>query len=218
MNRSEEDYVKAVYEFTRRTDRDVIRTNMLADHFGYTDQSVNEMVNRLAKKGLLVFYPYKGVALTEEGRKEAIRMIRSHRIWEVFLAGTLKMPVIRVHEEAEQLEHATSEDVVNALYEFLGRPERCQYGNPIPDASGNVTIPDDIPLSECHEGDVFVLERISDSRELIGFLTEKSIRLGDRFTVTSTDPFNNLMELRRNAERLVVAMKTARLLYGTIHD
>jgi hypothetical protein len=65
---------------------------------------------------------------------------------------------------------------------------------------------------------VFVLERISDSRELIGFLTEKSIRLGDRFTVTSTDPFNNLMELRRNAERLVVAMKTARLLYGTIHD
>lgn len=214
MNRSEEDYVKVIYELSKRIETDMIKTNVLAEHFGYTDQSVNEMVNRLSKKGLLVFYPYKGIALTAEGEAEAIRMIRSHRIWEVFLTEKLNIPSIHVHEDAEMLEHATTDHVLKALYDYLGKPKRCQHGNPIPDFEGNVWTPDDISLSDCEPGDVFVLERIQDGYDLLQFLDDQHIGLSDQFQVISKDTFNNVMELRRDGKRLVISLKTARMLFG----
>ncbi|MCF7932651.1 MAG: metal-dependent transcriptional regulator [Acholeplasmataceae bacterium] len=214
MNRSEEDYVKVIYELSNRNKAEMIKTNVLAEHFGYTDQSVNEMVNRLQKKGLLDFVPYKGVALTPSGEAEAIRMIRSHRIWEVFLSEKLHIPASHVHEDAEMLEHATSDHVLKALYDFLGKPKRCQHGNPIPDFSGMVEIPEDIALSDCDQGDVFILERIRDADGLLQFLEDKAIRLSDRFEIQAKDTFNHLIELKCDNRTMTLSLKTARMLFG----
>lgn len=84
-NRAEEDYIKAIYELTVERNIELIKTNELSERFNYTDQSVNEMIKRLDEKKLVAFYPYRGVELTPKGKNIAIKMIRAHRLWEVFL-------------------------------------------------------------------------------------------------------------------------------------
>ena len=89
LNRAEEDYIKTIYELTIQKDVRIVKTNQISEYFSYTDQSVNEMNKKLNNKKLFKFIPYKGISLTSKGKKEAIRMIRAHRIWEVFLTDKL---------------------------------------------------------------------------------------------------------------------------------
>jgi DtxR family transcriptional regulator, Mn-dependent transcriptional regulator len=214
MNRAEEDYIKTIYELTIEKNQELIKTNDLVEHFGFRDQTVNEMVKRLENKGLVVFYPYKGLGLTDGGKKVAIRMIRAHRIWEVFLTEKLGFSWESVHADAEKLEHATSPEVLERLYAFLGKPGYCQHGNPIPDSTGKMLDAANTSLSSLEENDVFVLTRVRDSKDLLVYLNEQDISLGDAMTVIRKDAFNGLMRVRIKDRAIVVGLKTADMLFG----
>ncbi|MDO4800325.1 MAG: metal-dependent transcriptional regulator [Bacillota bacterium] len=133
MNRSEEDYIKALYSLEETIpEGKAVSNSRLTERLGHTAQTVNEMIRRLERKGLVIYRPYRGSRLTDLGRAEAVRMTRVHRLWELFLVQHLRYSWDDVHEEAERLEHATSEHLAQALYRFLGEPSTCPHGQEIP--------------------------------------------------------------------------------------
>ncbi|MFA5560501.1 MAG: metal-dependent transcriptional regulator [Acholeplasmataceae bacterium] len=218
MNRAEEDYIKAIYELDKEKKSQHVKLNELASHFGYTDQSVNEMIKRLAAKKLIKFYPYKGVILTKKGEEEAIRMIRSHRVWEVFLTKELGFSWEEVHEDAERLEHATSDHVLRRIYGYLGEPKYCQHGNPIPDFSNNIPKVSRLNLFDIGLNQAFRLTRVQDSKALLLFLNQEKIKLYDQMTVIAIDTFNQIVKISHNDEEKALSIQTAKRMFGEKND
>ncbi len=214
MNRAEEDYIKTIYELTVEKDLLMIKTNELSERFGFSDQSVNEMIKKLEVKHLVSFIPYKGVSLTTKGKAVAIRMIRAHRIWEVFLTQKLGFSWESVHEDAEMLEHATSSEVLESLYLYLGSPKFCQHGNPIPDLKGHMEKSATLSLDELEKGDIFEITRVLDLKELLVFLDENGIKLHDCYEVMEKDSFNGVIKVKDKKKTKVLSMKTAKMLFG----
>lgn len=217
MNRAEEDYIKTIYELTVEKKVALIKSNDIADRFGFTDQSVNEMIKKLEKKHLVSFVPYKGISLTKKGKDVAIRMIRAHRIWEVFLTEKLGFSWENVHEDAEMLEHATSPDVLEKLYHFLGQPDYCQHGNPIPDIHGKMKDPVVFALSDAKTNQVFELLRVIDHKDLLIYLNQYHLKLHDRFVILERDDFNGVLKIEKESkETIILTLKTAGMLFGRI--
>lgn len=216
LNRAEEDYIKTIYELTIQNEDILVKTNVISEHFGYTDQSVNEMIKKLAHKKLVSFLPYKGVKLTPKGRSEAIRMVRVHRIWEVFLTKELGYSWEDVHEDAEKLEHATSKDLLERLYIFLGKPSYCQHGNPIPDENGLVKSVSHFSLDQCNIGDHFKMTRVLDFKALLKYLNQEKISLNDEFIIIEKDQFNGTIKIEHKHRVITISLQTAKMLFGDI--
>lgn len=214
MNRAEEDYIKTIYELTIEKKQEMIKSNEIADRFGFTDQSVNEMIKKLEKKHLVSFVPYKGISLTKKGKDVAIRMIRAHRIWEVFLTEKLGFSWENVHEDAEMLEHATSSEVLEKLYHFLGEPKYCQHGNPIPNVKGKMEDAISLSLDHLEVGQTFELLRVIDHKDLLIYLNTQKIKLHDQFKIIEKDMFNGLMKVLCQGVEKTITIKTAKMLFG----
>jgi DtxR family Mn-dependent transcriptional regulator len=214
MNRAEEDYIKSIYELTVEKDILMIKSNELSERFGITDQSVNEMIKKLEKKSLVSFMPYKGISLTSKGKQVAIRMVRSHRIWEVFLTEKLGFSWDSVHEDAEMLEHSTSDLVLEKLYKYLGEPKFCQHGNPIPNFDNLMEPVDTLMLSELTVGDRFQLRRVLDHKQLLTYLDSLDIKLYDIYEIMEYDDFNQMIKIEKNKQMIQLSLKTAKMMYG----
>src|SRR5262245_41336860 len=128
-----EDYAKAIYALQLRCDG-AVSTTALAERLGVTPASASGMVRKLDEHGLVTHVPYKGVRLTEEGRRLALEVLRHHRLLELYLSESLGVPWDRVHEEAEVLEHVLSEELEALIAAKLGHPTHDPHGDPIPDA------------------------------------------------------------------------------------
>ena len=126
-----QDYAKAIYSLEGRSD-EAVGNNELAERLGVPPGTASAMVKRLDELGLAEHTPYHGVRLTAAGRRVALRMLRRHRLLELFLAETLDLPWDRVHQEAELLEHSLSEELEAAIAERLGNPTHDPHGDPIP--------------------------------------------------------------------------------------
>ena len=129
-----EDYAKAIYAIAHRDDGPAT-TNALAERLGVTPASASGMCKRLGELGLVDHVPYKGVELTADGERVALEVIRHHRLLELYLAETLGVHVDDVHDEADRLEHAISEEIEARIDKALGFPTHDPHGDPIPDAN-----------------------------------------------------------------------------------
>lgn len=214
MNRAEEDYLKAVLELSQYGHSPLVKVNDIASRFGYSEQSVYEMMRKLQDLGHVVYTPYKGIELTEEGTLEAIRLIRAHRIWEVFLTKELGYNWQEVHAEAELLEHASSEELLERLYLHLGEPATCQHGNPIPNFKNEYTAPIDQPLSSALSGQEFIIERVVDDTELLSYLDAQNIKIGNLLKVVAYDSLNDNLEVLHQGKPLYLGSKLTAMIYG----
>jgi DtxR family Mn-dependent transcriptional regulator len=133
LTRGEQDYIKVIYMLQETNNEEYLKNTVLVKKLGHTPQTVNETIKKLVNKNLLEYIPYKGSKLTEEGVEISIRLIRIHRLWELFLYEKLGFTWEQVHEEAEKLEHVTSKLLEERLYEFLGKPSKCPHGSSIPE-------------------------------------------------------------------------------------
>jgi DtxR family Mn-dependent transcriptional regulator len=184
-----EDYCKAIFTLESRAEEPVA-TNALAERLGLTAGSVSAMLKRLGELGLIEHHPYRGVRLTEEGRRVALEVIRHHRLLELFLAETLEMPWDRVHAEAEVLEHVISEELEQLIAEALGHPTIDPHGDPIPSAELELHELETLPLERLQEGDGGVFVRVSDADpEMLRYLSTHGIAPGDRLYVRERQPF-----------------------------
>src|SRR3954454_2986247 len=199
-----EDYAKAIYALSVRGDG-TVSTNALAERLGVTAASVSGMVKKLAERGLVEHVPYRGVALTEEGRRVALEVLRHHRLLELYLSEHLGVPWDRVHEEAEALEHVISEDLEARIAAKLGNPTHDPHGDPIPDADLVMDEGDTQRLAELEPGACGRFVRISDSDpEMLRYLDERGVRLGDTLEVVDRQPFGGPLTVRfGNAEHVL---------------
>lgn len=136
LTASAEDYLKAIYSIDPAGGP--ATTVAIAERLGLAPPSVTAMLRRLAERGLVNYEPYQGVTLTEDGRLAALRTIRRHRVIEAYLARALSYPWDLVHDEAERLEHAVSNELIERLARMLNDPERDPHGRAIPTAEGEM--------------------------------------------------------------------------------
>lgn len=198
-----EDYLKAVYEIAQRGG--TVSTNDLAQLLGVAPASVSGMVRRLAEQGLVAHEPYRGVRLTPEGRTAALRTLRRHRVIESYLVRALGYPWDRVHEEAERLEHAASDELIDRMAAALGEPAVDPHGAPIPSRDGAVDETRHVSLAELPVGAEATVARVRDEdASLLRYLAELGIRPGARVCVVARAPFEGPVTLRVDgAERTV---------------
>ena len=181
-----EDYVKAVFSLQRESSADEATVAGLAARLDVTKGSVTAMVKKLRESGLVDAERYAGVRLTDAGRELAVSVLRRHRLVEVFLVKVLGFDWSEVHEEAEQLEHAMSEKLLDRLDKFLGHPSIDPHGAPIPDADGRIAAPAGNPLVECEPNDEVTVSRIIDQKpEFLDFVASNGLRPGARVLVRS---------------------------------
>jgi DtxR family Mn-dependent transcriptional regulator len=191
-----QDYAKAVYALEARGSG-AVSTNDLAERLGVTPGSASAMVRKLSEVGLVEHEPYHGVRLTQKGRRVALEVLRHHRLIELFLAEELGMPWDRVHAEAEVLEHAISEDLEQLIADRLGHPKLDPHGDPIPTEGFEIDERPTRSLDELSPGAVGRFVRVSDSEpEMLRYLAEQGIALGDHLRVTGRQPFGGPVFVR----------------------
>jgi DtxR family Mn-dependent transcriptional regulator len=184
-----EDYAKAIFSLETRGEEPV-STNALAERLGITPGSVSAMLKRLGELGVLTHVPYRGVRLTEDGRRIALEVIRHHRLLESYLAEALGMPWDQVHAEAEVLEHVLSEDLEALIAAKLGHPTVDPHGDPIPTAELELEEPLTDRMESLQPGDEGLFVRVSDSDpEMLRYLAARGIAPGERFLVRDRQPF-----------------------------
>ena len=197
-----QDYAKAVYALQERHGA-AVSTNDLAERLGVTPGSVSAMVRKLSELGLVEHEPYHGVRLTAQGRRVALEVLRHHRLIELFLAEELGMPWDRVHAEAEVLEHVISEDLEQLISARLGNPTLDPHGDPIPTAAFEIDERQTRSLDELQAGATGRFVRVSDSDpEMLRYLAERGIALGDRLEVTDRQPFGGPVFVRVGTREL----------------
>ena len=190
-----EDYLKTIYEIGRGTV--AVATNDIAQRLSIAPASVSGMVRRLADQGLLGYERYRGVTLTDAGRRAALRTIRRHRIIESYLSNALEYPWDRVHDEAERLEHAASDELVDRMAKAIGEPSVDPHGAPIPSREGLVDETEYLTLDELGAGYGARVVRVSDDDpEMLGYLAELEIIPGAEVVVVSRAPYQGPISLR----------------------
>ncbi len=195
LSRSVEDYLKAIYQLSEQGDS--AATTGIAERLGLTPASVTGMMKRLAESGLVEHEPYRGARLTAEGRTAALAVMRRHRILEAYLITKLAYDWSTVHEEAERLEHAVSDELVERMAFALGQPRYDPHGAPIPTADGEIERAALVPMAEMEPGERAVLRQVGDDdAERLRYL--KSVGLVPMVEVTLVDrqPFGGPMTVR----------------------
>jgi DtxR family transcriptional regulator, Mn-dependent transcriptional regulator len=193
-----EDYLKAVYALETRLEGPV-PTNALAERLGVTPGSVSAMLRRLDDLGLLQHERYRGVTLTAEGRRVALRTLRRHRLLELLLVELLDVPWDRVHREAELLEHVLSDELAERIAAKLGNPEFDPHGDPIPSRELDVTERETRSLEEVDVGETVAFVRVSDADPaMLRYLSERGIVPGVTLRVTDRQPFGGPLTVRHD--------------------
>ncbi len=174
-----ENYVKTIHQLCNRAGGTPAGTGQLASALRVSPGTVTSMLKTLSESGLATYTPYEGAHLTAAGDALALRVMRRHRLIELFLVKTLNLTWDEVHDEAEHMEHAVSDLLVDRIDAYLGYPDVDPHGDPIPRADGSVEMESGCSLAECQVGSRFRLARIVDqSPEFLRYLTESGLPLG----------------------------------------
>jgi DtxR family Mn-dependent transcriptional regulator len=203
-----QDYLKAIYKL--QTSAGKVSTSALAERMGVTAPSATNMIQRLADLGLLRHDRYHGAELTESGARTALEVIRHHRLWELFLAEALRVPLDRVHEEAERLEHTLSDDLEERIDVALGHPAFDPHGDPIPSRDGQMSEGATIPLSELGVGETAIVRRVPDSdAALLRYLSELGLVPGAEVRLAERTPFGGTQFVEVGGSRQVLGQDLA---------
>jgi DtxR family transcriptional regulator, Mn-dependent transcriptional regulator len=174
-----ENYIKTIHEVCAKQDGGPASTGQLAAALNVSPGTVTSMLKTLSESNLVAYTPYEGARLTAAGRRLALRVLRRHRLIELFLVRTLNLTWDEVHDEAEHMEHAVSDLLIDRIDATLGHPEVDPHGDPIPRADGSLSDSACHALADCREGDEFRLVRVVDqSAEFLRFLTASGLPLG----------------------------------------
>ena len=196
---TEENYIKAIFSITAQNEGAGVSTNELSEHLNNKAGSVTDMLKRLAEKKLIHYQKYKGVFLTNRGEKTAIDIVRKHRLWEVFLTEKLRFKWDEVHDIAEQLEHIKSDDLVERLDAYLGKPKFDPHGDPIPDAKGHLNSVKAKPLNQLKTKGQFIFMGVSEhSKSFLQHLTSIGLKIGDTIKVEEINEFDNSLKVKIN--------------------
>ena len=189
-----EDYLKAVLNLEDTHQK--ASTSKVARRLDVSDGTVTDMLRKLQSAGLLEYTPYYGAALTPRGRAIALKVLRRHRLIELFLHRIMGYGWEQVHDEAERLEHAVSDFFVERIDALMNHPSKDPHGEVIPDARGFREFEDDISLAQAGEGQFTIRKVINASPELLTYLNNESLVPAQSFTLLEKAPFQGPLKLQ----------------------
>jgi len=211
-NRSTEDYLKTICLLQH--DKARVSTSALASHLQVADPSITDMLKKLSRRGLVRYERYRGVELTHAGKRLALKIVRRHRLWEMFLVQFLGFSWDQIHQEAERLEHATSDLLERKLDEALGFPAVDPHGDPIPTVDGTVRDTTPTPLGESQPGSVVIVSRVSDADpRILKYLTDLGIGLRKKIRVWETIPFDGSLRVQIGTRERFLSAKLAQHIF-----
>ena len=197
---TEENYIKSIYSLSLEAGE--VSVSELAKKLQVKLPTVNSMVKKLAIKKLVSYAKYQGIKLTEKGKKEALAIIRKHRLTESFLVQIMGLGWEEVHDIAEQLEHIESERFFNRIDEMLGKPKVDPHGEPIPDVNGKIATKSRMSLSQVKEGDSAKISAVgNDEKSFLDHLNSKGLQIGDSITVKKKEAFDGSLTITMKGKK-----------------
>jgi DtxR family Mn-dependent transcriptional regulator len=214
LTHSAEDYLKAIYHLT--ASGAPASTNDLAQSLGLAAASVSGMLRRLAEQELVVHEPYRGVTLAPVGRQIALRMLRRHRLIEAYLVAQLGYTWDTVHDEAERLEHAVSDELIERMAKVLGHPLEDPHGDPIPGPDGSLAEVVYVPLIDVGVGTEAEIRRVNTSQpDRLRYISAAGLTPGTRVVVAAQEPFRGPIRLLVGNREQVIGHELAAMLLCT---
>ncbi len=211
---AEENYIKIIFKIESGSGGEA-STNAIEEAAQTKAASVSDMLRKLSQKGLINYVKYQGVTLTEEGRREALAIIRKHRLWEVFLVNKLGYKWDEIHDIAEQLEHIQSTDLIERLDAFLEYPQFDPHGDPIPNARGEFAQKKQVFLSEMEPGKKGTVAGVKDSSTVfLQYLDKIGVAIGSPFEVLDKIEYDQSVELRVEGRKMFISRDVAQNLYS----
>ncbi|WP_431710241.1 metal-dependent transcriptional regulator [Glutamicibacter uratoxydans] len=215
LSDSAQNYLKIIFSLKEWSDEPVT-PSLVAERAGVKLSTVSGALAKLRQLNLLDHAPYGEISLTETGRAYALDMVRRHRLIETFLVQMLGYRWDQVHDEAENLEHAVSDFMIERLDEILGHPTRDPHGDPIPSAAGDILIPTAHRLNHSVAGSRVIVERISDTdSQLLQYFSDTGIVVGAQLNVFEADPYSDTVEITtaENAPRISLGSRAAEAVW-----
>jgi DtxR family Mn-dependent transcriptional regulator len=207
-----ENYLKAIFQaqMALPASDDLVQMGQLASALGVVPGTATTMVKALTESGLVRYEPYAGVRLTEGGEKLAARVLRRHRLIELFLVQVMGMSWTEVHDEAEHLEHAVSDRLIERIDQMLGRPSADPHGDPIPGPEGTLSRPQYDTLLTCPLGEAVTVRRVSDQdSEFLRFVERHDLKPGQEVRVEDRDPAADSVRLRGHDREFTIGTRAA---------
>jgi DtxR family Mn-dependent transcriptional regulator len=214
LTSTEENYLKAIFKIEEREDGPA-GTNHIAEEMHTSAASASDMIRKLSEKELLDYEKYRGVQLSQEGRRIATLLIRKHRLWESFLVEKLNFNWDEIHEIAEELEHIRSPKLIRQLDAFLGHPKYDPHGDPIPNAEGIFHKRQQIRLSKMQKEAIGVIVGVNEhSTSFLQFLDQQGLVLGTRIRLLQLYDFDESVEVEVNdKEKRTLSKKVSENIY-----
>ena len=214
LSQTEENYLKAIYSLSFDK-KNSVSTNDIAKQLSTKASSVTDMIKKLSDKKLINYTKYQGSDLTSEGKEIAVKIVRKHRLWEVFLVDKLNFKWDEVHDIAEQLEHVVSDKLTNKLDAFLNFPTKDPHGDPIPDSKGNFRADNAILLSKGTCENTYEISCVKDnSKAFLQFLDKHELTISTELTIIEKFDFDNSITVKlTNGNNLTLSKKVCENVY-----
>jgi len=201
---TEENYIKSIYALSQATGE--VFVSELAKKLEVKLPTVNSMIKKLASKKMVAYAPYQGIKLTEKGKREALGIIRKHRLAELFLVKVMGLGWEEVHDIAEQLEHVNSERFYNRMDELLNYPKADPHGEPIPDTHGKLPIEKSTPLSKVSEGKkVKIIAVTVDEKSFLDHLNAKGLQIDDTIIIVKRELFDGSVTILKSKKEITLS-------------
>jgi len=214
-NISKEDYLSVIYKSADNNGE--IKAHQIAEKLNISGAAVTDMLRKLSKEGYIEYKRYKGTKLTKSGEDYARNMVRRHRIWELFLHQIVGLPWDKVHNEAENLEHSSSDELIDRMEEMLDYPEFDPHGDPIPGRNGKMPKGNQgIPLNTVEPGNLVKVNRVHDfDSSFLQYISKIGIELNKEITVLDSLEFDHSLLIKVNKKETSISSKVAANIFVT---
>ena len=204
---TEENYLKALYRLSQ--EKKEITVKDIAKSLGIKMPTVNSMVKKLADKKFIKYEKYKAIELTDKGKKQALYILRKHRLTELFLSKVMGMGWEEVHDIAEQIEHIQSDRFFDRVDEMIGHPQFDPHGEPIPDSNGKLPVYKSFPLSEGQVNQAYRLTGVANhDASFLQFLDSLGLSLGAHIEIKEIQEFDKSMAVKLNQKNKTIFSNT----------
>lgn len=211
MTSNKEDYLKAIYEEGGL--EKIIPNKVISEKLGIAPASVSEMLSKLSSQGLVTYEPYKGSRLTPEGMEACVDVVRSHRLWEVFLMRYLGYTWREAHEDAHLLEHIAPARMIDRLDSFLNYPQTCPHGSLIPQKGQTLNQVRLQRLSDLSEGDTAMVCRVVEDGRLLDYLERSGLEIHKNIQVLAIDDYEGPVTFSQEGQTISISFKAATQIY-----
>lgn len=208
-----EDYLKAIFKLQKSHEK--VSTSAIAERLKLSNATVTSMIKKLAKQRFVKHVSYHGVVLTEAGEKIAVKVIRRHRLVELFLKEILLLDWDKVHDEAERLEHYISDEILDSIDRVLGYPKTDPHGDPIPTKSGDIeTVQDIHSLADAEVGKTLIIDSVSDGDpKKLQFMFKLGLLPGVNISIRSKTPFEGDLDIKVGNSHYHIPIAVAKNIY-----